>query len=150
MKILFFGIITLFLGKPMQENNNSQPPLKVSIELPDTIYAGYQAIPIILKVENMTSEVLSIRNPAHWGNAFPRIKWGKKEIAIIKVKINPNVFKDIIQINGNEILRIKFDYALDKIFSLELYPSGKYDIYFIYSYDEKISIESDVFTFYRQ
>jgi hypothetical protein len=150
MKLFFIYILTLPFGNLMQENKNNELPVRVSIELPDTICAGQQNIPIILVVENTTSEVLSIRNPAHWGNAYPCIKQGDKEITAIKVKINPAVFKDIIQIKEYETLRIKFDFTLDKIFSLEFYPSGQYSIYFELCPDEKMSIKSDIFSFYKQ
>ena len=150
MKLFLFYILTLSFGNLMQENKKDELPIKVGIELPDTICVGQQDIPIILVVENTTSEVLSIRNPAHWGNAFPRIKQGDKEIATIKVKINPAVFKNIIQINGNETVKIKFEYTLDKIFSLESYSTGQYNIYFELCPDEKTLIKSDMFTFYNQ
>ena len=145
---LFFLILSF--GNLMQEHKNNEQPIKVSVELPDTICVGQRDILITLIVENITSDILSIRSTAHWGNAFPRIKQGEKEIATIKVKINPVVFKNIIQIKGNETIRIKFDYTLDKLFNLEYYPSGKYDIYIVLFPDEKTSIESDVFTFYKQ
>lgn len=147
MKTIIIYFFTIFFGFIMQVNQNNNLPLKVSIELPDTIYTGQRDIPIILKVENTSSEVLSIRNPAHWGNAHPFIKQEGKNMSIIKVKINPKIFNDIIHINGNEFLRIKFDYTLDKLFNLEYHPSGKYDIFFELYPDEKISFKSDVFTF---
>jgi hypothetical protein len=158
----------------MQESKNNEHSIKVSIELPDTIYVGQRDIPIILKIENTTSEVLSIRNPARWENAYPHIKQGDKVISTIKVSFDLDVCKDIIQIQGNETLRIQFESTLDKIFSLEFYPSGKYEIYFSFNYEpidekkyqkmtflqmiftkkkkfiEEKSIISDIFTLYKQ
>ena len=134
----------------MQERENHEPPIMVSVELPDTIYVGQQDIPIVLIVKNATSEMLSIRNPAHWGNAFPHITQGNKVLETIKIKVNPTVFKNVIQIKGNETLRIKFDYTLDKIFNSEFYHSGQYSIYFELYPDEKISIKSDMSMFYKQ
>jgi len=118
--------------------------IRISIELPDTIYEGHQDIPIILKIENTTSEVLSIRNPALWGNAYPFIK--QREMDISMKKVNPGVvFYDVIQIKGHEILEIKFNHTLDNMFNLGFYPLGKYDIYFIYYYEPKKQPEKKIF-----
>ena len=163
MKTIFV-LLLLFGGYTLQESNNNEHPIKVSIELPDTIYKGQEDIPIILKVENTTSEVLSIRNPARWGNAYPFIR--QEGMNISMKKVNPGMsFYDVIQINGNETLRIKYSHTFDKIFSLGFYPSGKYEIYFEYYYKPKEKskkmkfrknkgvvddgfVTSNVFTFY--
>ena len=158
MKNIYIGILSLFLGSQMQVNNN-EPPIKVSVELPDTIHGGQRDIPIILKVENTTSEEVSVRNPAHWGNAYPRIKQDGKDMPMIKVRINPEVFYEVIQIKGFETLNVKFDYTLDKLFNFGFHPSGKYDIYFEFCYEtrpklkrnkpfsEGKCVKSNVFTF---
>ena len=150
----------------MEEDKIYEHPIKLTIEIPDTICKGEKDILIFLKIENLTSEELTITNPSRWGNIYPIIKEKGKIIPIIKV--NPfEPFKDIIKIKENEILRIKFDYTLDKLFNIDHYPSGKYELYFEYFYEPRIEkgfvnkgkkrqnvedkcIISDVFTFFVQ
>jgi len=155
MKTLLICVLTLFFNHMMEknENRNNEHPIKVSIELPDTIYVNQRDIPIILKVENTTSEELSIRNPARWGNAYPIIRKGVKNMVGIKVQARA-AFKDIIQIKANETLKIKFSHSLDAILGVDerqdglgFLPSGEYDIYFVLNPYGKIFVESNVFKF---
>ncbi|MBO1734975.1 hypothetical protein HJY41_05090 [Barnesiella sp. GGCC_0306] len=57
------------------------------------------------------SKILSVRNPAHWENAFLHIIQEEKARATIKTKVNPDVFNNTILIKGNQILRIKFEHT---------------------------------------
>ena len=156
-------LFSLFFGYLPQESNNNKHPIKVSIELPDTInYVGQRRnIPIILKFENTTSESLIIRNlTAH-------IKQGEKQIMDLpKMEGKAGSLELFISIKGHEIYRTKYFYTLGQLFNFERHPSENYDIYFYYSYksmkkafikrifskkspfiEEKCTI-SDVFTFY--
>ena len=82
--------------------------VKFNVELPDTIYREQENIPIILRLENIRSETLSINNPAHWWNTYPQIKQGKKKVSLRKANYLPaNEVYDTIHIYGNETLRIK-------------------------------------------
>jgi hypothetical protein len=149
MKTMIIYVFTLFFGFIMQENiNEKKQSVKFSIELPDTIYQGQQNVAILLKVENITSEVITINNPAHWGNAYPSIKQGQRDIPLIKIKINPQHLNDTIQIKGKEILEVNFDYALDKMMNFNSLPSGKYEIQF--QLQGKILIKSNILKFYKE
>jgi len=88
MKTAFICILSLFFGSLAQKSNINEHPIKISLELPDTIYVGQWNIPIILKIENTTSEALSIRNPNAWGHIYTSLK--RKEIG---GKVNP-IIKD--------------------------------------------------------
>jgi len=112
--------------------------IKFDVELPDTIYREQQDIPIILRLENIRPEVLSINNPARWWNAYPQIKQGRKKVSIIKMNNSPaNEIYETIHIRGNETLRIKYDRTLDELFNFKDYPSGKYNISFKFFYERK-------------
>lgn len=140
----------IFFVAILQENADNNKPIKFSIILPDTICSKQNNIPIIIKVENKSSEILYIRNPAHWGNALPHIKQKDKELPMIKVRVNPSVFNDIVQIKSNETLKIKFDYTLNRLFNLRHHNSGYYDMYFELFIDENKSINSDILRFYKK
>lgn len=148
MKTILICILTLFSSYLMQENINNKQSIKFSIELPDTIYKGQKNIPILLKVENITSEVITINNPAHWGNIYPCIKQGQRDIPLIKIKINPQHLNDTIQVKGKEIFEVNFDYTLDKMTNFDSLPYGKYEIQF--QLQGKILIKSNIFTFYKE
>lgn len=148
MKTTLICILTLFLSYLMQENINSKQSLKFSIELPDTIYKGQQCIPIILTVENITSDLISIRNPVHWGNVYPYLNQREKNVPLIKIKINPLHLNETVEIRSKEVLKVTFDYTMDKIVKLDSLPSGKYEIHF--QLQGTIPIKSEVFQFYKQ
>lgn len=151
MKSAAFCLLIVFSAFGiMVENQSSEQPLKLRIEVPDTIYSGQYDIPITMVVENKTSEKIWIRNPAHWGNSFFYISDGERDCISIKVKINPDVYKDFIQIEGKETKRIKFDYTLDKMFDSENFPSGEYSIYVSFHFNKKNILKSEVKTFYNQ
>lgn len=149
MKTIIIYVFTLFFGFIMHTNINIKAQsIKFSIELPDTIYRGQQNIPILLKVENTTSELITIKNPAHWGNAYPCIKQGQRDIPLIKVKINPKHLNDTIQIKGKEVFEINFDFNLDKLTNFDFLPSGKYEIQF--QLEGNVLIKSNILTFFKE
>lgn len=147
MKAILY-ILILFSSYLMQEDINNKQPIKFSLELPDTIYKGQQCIPIILKIENTTSDLISIRNPVHWGNVYPYLNQGEKNVPLIKIKVNPSHLNETVEIRGNETLKVSFDYTLDKMVQLDSIPSGKYEMYF--QLQGTIPIKSNVYTFYKQ
>ena len=152
-------MLSLFFDSLAQKSNNNEHPIKISIELPDTIYVGQRNILIILKIENTTSEVLSIRNPKEWGTYFISLK--QKELR----KINSIIVDYVITIKEHETLRINLG-TLDGSYSLDIHSLGKHEIYFKYYYEpEKKSkmisfmkrfkkkdgpkfVTTEVFTFY--
>jgi len=145
MKSIPFLIPLFFFTLQMQEFNIAQS-IKFNISLPDTIYKGQQCIPIILKIENISSEAISIRNPVHWGNTYPRLIQGEKDVHMIKVKENPLHLKEIIRIVGYGNLGFNFDFTLDYMVNLDSLPTGKYELHFQMRATKPI--ESNVFTFY--
>ena len=158
MKTFLICILSSFFASSIQENKNNEHPIKISVELPDTIYVSQRDIPIILKIENTTSEILSINNPKHWGHVYTSLK--RKEMS---GKANPIILDYAIKIKEHEILTIRLG-TLDSSFLPDSYSLGKHDIYFKYYYEptKKMSfmnklfnkktvpkfVTSNVFTFY--
>jgi len=137
MKTFFFSLI-LFFGITMSENNPTQPPIKLTVELPDTVRVGERSIPIILKVKNLSSKALLIRNPIYWGNAFPIVKRGTDVVAH-DVRINPalNNLHSLVEIKKNEMLKFVFTHPLDRIYDLNSLSPGEYNIHFVFYYEPK-------------
>ena len=143
MKVFLFFLL-LFPNFSLQGNT----PIKFSIELPDTIYKDQHDIPIILKIENTSPLLITIKNPKYWGNVFPHLTHEHKDIPLIKVRMNLRLLEETIVIRGNDILKIPFVFTLDKIASIDFLPSGKYELYF--ELQGTIPIKSEVCTFYLQ
>ena len=141
MKAILF-ILLLFSNFSLQGNT----PIKFSIELPDTIYKDQHDIPIILKIENTSPLLITIKNPKYWGNVFPHLTHEHKDIPLIKVRMNLRLLEETIVIRGNDILKIPFVFTLDEMASIDFLPSGKYDLYF--ELQGKKPIKSEVKTFY--
>ena len=158
MKTIFV-LLLLFGGYTLQKSNNYEHPIKVSIELPDTVYyVGQRNIPIILKIENTTSKVLLIRHPNEYGYIFTTLK--RKEI---RGKGTPLIMvSSPIKIKEYETLKISISTTLDNSYSLDSHSIGKHDIYIKYYYELKKKkifrknkgvvddgfVTSNVFTFY--
>lgn len=151
MTTIIICVLTLFSSLIIQENKNIEHrPFKFSIEISDTVYKGQYCIPIILKVENITCETMTLSNPAHWGNSLPYLKQGGRDIPMIKIKVNPRHLRDTIQIKGGEIYRTDFDYPLDKIVNFDFFPPGKYEMFFQLQLKGNETLKSNVVTFYKE
>jgi len=163
ISVFIISIVFTSVGIMAQESKNNEYPIKISIELPDTIYLGQGnalivKIPIVLKIENTTSKVLSISNPKGYGHIYTSLK--KREMRgrmgeLIITSIN------VIKIKEYETIRVELG-------SLDSYPLesqlGKHEIYLKYYYEPKKVFKqrnkqlvksvtekfiiSDVFTFY--
>lgn len=130
----------------LEQKNRNNLLISFDVELPDTVYRDQHNIPIILKVENLAPEPIVIRDPRYWGNCLPYILYGKKDVVIIKVKVNPDVFKKTVRIEGQGTFSTSFSFSLDEIMDLENAPFGQYEVYFILS--EVKSMKSQICTFY--
>jgi len=136
MKTAFICILSLFFGSLAQKSNINEHPIKISLELPDTIYVGQWNIPIILKIENTTSEILSIRNPKDWGSVKLRIKKGEKaDTSTSNREIWIGKFYNAIQVKEYEVLEFKHDFTLDQFLRFWGWQTGKYEIFFEYYYE---------------
>ena len=136
MKTIFV-LLLLFGGYTLQKSNNNEHPIKVSIELPDTVYyVGQRNIPIMLKIENTTSETLSIRNPKDFGSVRLLIKGREKaNTSISNREIWIGKFYNAIQIKEYEVLEFKHDFTLDKFLGFWGWQTGKFEIFFEYYYE---------------
>ena len=145
MKITMY-ILFFFLTFMQKENIMGQNKwMKFSVEMPDTLCEKQLDISILLKVENLTSKSITIRNPAHWVNVSPHIRHDGKTVPQIKIKANLHLMKDTITIDGRGIFTVQFDYTLNALMGVEYCPIGVYEIYVIY--EGKKEIESNVSNF---
>ena len=145
LSVFLFSIVFASVGIMAQESKNNEYPIKISIELPDTIYVEPGNVPIILKIENTTSKVLSISNPKYWGYIYTcclemKMRGRTGFTDVIRWGIDAY---DVIEIKEYETLRIKLG-TLDELLRLSYpfvislgIPIGKYDIYFEYYYESK-------------
>ena len=135
---------TISKEESLEQGNSNNLLTKFIIDIPDTVYRGQHNIPIVLQVKNLMSQSITIRNPKYWGNAFPRLYYGKTDMTI-KVKFNLDVLKDTIEIKSQEIFTTDFDFSLDRILDLEKCPLGQYEIYFVLHNNQDIKSNTCVF-----
>ena len=133
--------------------------VKITVILPDTVCRESRDTPIVLKVENLTSDSITIRDPAYWGNTFPICK-NKKGIDVgPKVRVYLGVAKYLIKLGKHEIKNLSFGWTLNDLFKFDYCPSDEYYISFVYCYgtpqkDKKgriiyeRSVNSNVCSFY--
>ena len=136
------------LGFILNSNGQGNQILKFGIDLADSISVGMKDIQIQLRVENISSEAISIKNPSHWGNAYPFVEHKGIEIPLIKVKVNPEHFNDTVRLEPQQVFTVKFDYTLDKLLKLESLAAGSYEMFF--RLQGNPPIESNILTFYKE
>lgn len=132
MKIFILCFFILFMNCISQQKNAIQHNslVQFNIEIPDTIAKNQQGIPIILKIKNLTSEPITIANPAYWVNAYPSIKKDGNDVQVIKVKANLQLLNDMITIKEKDTFETVFDFSLDKIMGLGSCEEGNYEVSF--------------------
>jgi len=74
-------------------------------------------IPIQLKLENLSSDTVNVKNPSYWSNAVAFIRHNGKNIPLIKVKAIFVHDDDIIRLKPGQVFKTKFDYTLDQLLS---------------------------------
>ena len=112
--------------------------IRVSIDMPDTIYRHQKEILVTLVVENISNKTISLRDPSLWGNAFPRIMRGDEHLPGMRVKPDiRRLEKSVVTIKPKDSVRLTFNQKLGFMLNLKNCYAGPYSIYFEIYPDKK-------------
>lgn len=136
------------VGLILNNSGQDKQTLKLSVDLADTISTEMKNIQIKLRIENLSPEPISTKNPSHWGNVYPFIEQKGSTIPLIKVKINPEHFNDLVRLEPHQVFIVEFDYSLDELLDMKSLATGRYEIFF--RLQSNPSIASNVLTFYKK
>lgn len=116
----------------------TNPSIKASLLMPDTLYKDSIGTPILLKIENKTLKSLTIRSPNNYGCVSLRLIKDGERVKLIRLislfdtywstQICPHEVREVDIMHGQK---------LDDLFDLGSNPTGEYTISAIYSYGIK-------------
>ncbi len=118
--------------------------------MPDTISRDQKDVYVYLVIENLSNSNISMRNPSHMLNAIPRILRNGEPIMTVKPYFyGEEYLKDIIEIKGNEVVKVQFGIPLDSLIgSLDMLSKGDYSIHFDLTLIEGLQLKSSICHFY--
>jgi len=113
------------------KHEKENPSIDFSIEMADTISDNMRPIPIILKLENLTPDTITVRDPKLWGNAWPHVKHRQDIVpSVTLVRYNPDAKKRLIDIGPYETVKIRYDFTLDQLYIVKSFKPGSYDLFY--------------------
>ena len=123
--------------------------LRFTLQVPDTVSDTDKDIPVLLKFENLTSDIAIVADPRCWCNVLIIVeKKGIKAPPGLIIHGSLECCNDTIIIKGGESRIMKYPTALNYIVSIQYLSTGLYDIYC--KYDYPLDLKSEVSHFYKK